>query len=473
MKDFIPGKKGIFFLLIIFCLMYILNIFTPLLFDDYFSAFIWPKVRLNDVSSYEAIKRVSCFEDIYRGIKGYYFTWGGRVPGNIPVIFFIWQGKEYFNLLNTFFFTLLVAEIYWLSHEGKVTLNFNPSYIFGIFFALWAFNVSFIDTCLWLAGSCNYLWMLAVVLAFLIPYVRYYFAAAAFKDCRKELAVGIFFLGILAGWSHETTTCWIIVVLFYWLYQSYKKGELQRWQVTGYIGFCIGYALLIFAPGNFSRLQMQQNTSRVVITTNLLQTKLIEFLIVSFFHFLIWYFIISIIVKYYRQKEKFVKKETGLYLFCVLSFAIIALGSGVTMFFIPSSGFRPSFLNLVYLVIAAALLVRLQEVNNFFLINNIGRAFLKSVGCVYLLVTLSFSLWGSYINKCYLNDILVKVHEASKNSVDTILEFDPPVTMKSNIWFYGSGIHLIPLPITDDESQEFNKTFSYYYGIKGIKIRKE
>ena len=130
-------------------------------------------------------------------------------------------------------------------------------------------------------------------------------------------------------------------------------------------------------------------------------------------------------------------------------------------------------LNLVYLVIAAALLVRLQEVNNFFLINNIGRTFLKSVGCVYLLVTLSFSLWGSYINKCYLNDILVKVHEASKNSVDTILEFDPPVTMKSNIWFYGSGIHLIPLPITDDESQEFNKTFSYYYGIKGIKIRKE
>lgn len=474
MKDVVVSKKGIFFLVLIFCLMYILNIFTPLLFDDYFSAFVWSgkAVPLNDVSG-GAARQVSSFVDVCRCIRGYYLTWGGRVPGCFPVTFFIWQGKDYFNLLNTFFFTLLVAEIYWLSHEGKVTLNFNPSYIFGIFFALWAFNVSFIDTCLWLAGSCNYLWMLAVVLAFLIPYVRYYFAAAAFKDCRKELAVGIFFLGILAGWSHETTTCWIIVVLFYWLYQSYKKGELQRWQVTGYIGFCIGYALLIFAPGNFSRLQMQQNTSRVVITTNLLQTKLIEFLIVSFFHFLIWYFIISIIVKYYRQKEKFVKKETGLYLFCVLSFAIIALGSGVTMFFIPSSGFRPSFLNLVYLVIAAALLVRLQEVNKFFLINNIGRTFLKSVGCVYLLVTLSFSLWGSYINRCHLNDILVKVHEASKNSLDTILEFDPPVTMKSNIWFYGSGIHLIPLPITDDESQEFNKTFSYYYGIKGIKIRKE
>lgn len=473
MRDIIINKKGIFILLMIFCFMYILNSITPLLADDYFSAFLWPeKVRINDVSG-EAIKRVSSLEDIYRCIKGYYFTWGGRVPGGAPVSFFIWQGKEYFNFLNAFLFTLLVVEVYWLSHEGKVTLNFNPSYIFGIFFALWTFNAKFIDTCLWLAGACNYLWMLVVVLGFLIPYVRNYFNANACSNSRKELTVGIFFLGVLAGWSHETTNCWIILVLSYWLYVAYKKGELQLWKIAGYIGFCLGYALLIFAPGNFSRLQMQQGTSQLVITSNLLHSKIVEFLIIFLFHFVIWYFIISFFFKYNKYKDKFIQKETGLYLSCALSFTIIAFGSGFTMFFIPSNGLRPSFLNLVYLIIAAALLFRLQEVNNYFFVKNLGAFFLKSVGCLYLIITISFSLWGSYINQCHLHELLVKVHERSRNLTNTVLEIPPPLTMKNNMWRLGSGFHLIPFPVSEDESHEFNKSFSYFYGIKGIKMSKE
>ena len=462
---------GVFVLLIIFCFMYILNSLTPLLADDYFSAFLWPEgIRLNDVS-HEAIKRISSFDDIYESLKGYYFTWGGRIPGGIPVPFFIWRGKEFFNPCNAFLFTLLVAEIYWLSHEGKVSLDFKPSYIFGIFFALWTFNVKYIDTCLWLAGSCNYLWMMVVVLAFLIPYIRNYFDANTFRDCKTELTIGITFLGILAGWSHETTNCWIIIVLSYWLYISYKKDEWQLWKITGYIGFCIGYALLIFAPGNFSRLQMQQQTSRLILTSDLLNSKLSEFSIIFLFHFVIWYFIIRFFFKYGRYKDFFNQKESGLYLSCALAFIIIAFGSGITMFFIPSSGLRPSFLNLVFLIISAALLFRLQELNDYFFVDNHGALFLKSVGCLYLVVTMSFSLWGCYINRCYLNDILVQVREASNNSTGTFLEFKPPVTMQNDMWFYGSGIHLVPLPVSTDESHEFNKAFSYFYGIKGIKIR--
>ena len=472
MKNLKACKTGLLYLFIIFVFMYILNSLTPLLTDDYFSAFLWPeKVRINDVS-YEALKRVSSFEDIYVGLKDYYLTWGGRVPGGAPVSFFIWQGKEYFNFFNAFLFTILVAEIYWLSHEGKISFDFNPSYIFGIFFALWAFNVSFVDTCLWLAGSCNYLWMLVIVLAFLIPYIRNYFDANSFKDCKKEFAAGIFSLGILAGWSHETTNCWIIVILTYWLYNNKKKENLQFWKVIGYIGFCVGYALLIFAPGNFSRLQMQQHTSQVIITSNLLHAKLIELLVILLFHFVILYFIISFLFKYYyRNKNKFVKKETGSYLSCALSLIMIAFGSSLTMFFLPSSGLRPSFLNLVYLIIAAALLFRLQEVNNFYVINNHGSLFLKSVAFVYLAVTLSFTLWGGYINKCCLNDVLAKVHK--NDFTGDILEVKPPLTMKDDIWFYGSGTHLIPLPVSEDESNESNKVFSYFYGIKGIKISKE
>ena len=85
---------------------------------------------------------------------------------------------------------------------------------------------------------------------------------------------------------------------------------------------------------------------------------------------------------------------------------------------------------------------------------------------------MAFSLWGGYINKCHLDDILILVNEAHNNSLNAVLEFPPPVTMQDNMWLFGSGIHLVSFPISEDEKNEFNKSFSYYYGIKGIKIRK-
>lgn len=469
MKDTIIKKQGIFFLILIFCFMYILSTLTPLLSDDYYSAFLWPKGHLNDVSR-EAIKRVSSFADIYRGIKGYYFNWGGRVPGCALVPFFIWQGKEYFNPCNALFFTLLVAEIYWLSHEGKIRFDFNPSYLFWIFFALWAFNVSFIDSCLWLAGSCNYLWMLVIVLAFLIPYVRSYFDKNAFKPNNIKLTIGMVFLGLLAGWSHETTNCWIIVVLFYMLYESRKKKELSLWKIAGFLSFCLGYALLVFAPGNFARIQMQQNAGNVVIASGLLSAKMIEFVVILYFHLIIWYFLISFAFKYKKHKNDYAHKDTNLYLSISKMFIFIACGSALMMFLMPTKGLRLSFLTLAYLIIASAFLFRLQEVNGVYVIDDRAKSFLRFIGVAYLVVTVCFSVWGNYMNYCHLQNILVSVKEASRQSSKTVLKVPPPLTSQNNIWNLGSGNHLVPLPISEDENFEINKTFSYYYGIKGIKV---
>ena len=118
-------NNGIIILIILFFLFYFLNSFTPLLADDYFSAFVWTAgVRINGILP-DNINKISNFTDIYVTLKQYYLTWGGRLPGSIPVSFFIWQGKEFFNPFNAFMMTMLVAEVYWISHEGKVSLVFN------------------------------------------------------------------------------------------------------------------------------------------------------------------------------------------------------------------------------------------------------------------------------------------------------------------------------------------------------------
>ena len=465
-------SKGLIVLILVFVLMFILNSFTPLLSDDYFIAFVWPEgIALNGPLS-ETAQRVSNISDVFESLKSYFFVWGGRIPGQCLMTFFVWQGKEIFNVLNAFMFVVLIAEIYWLSHEGQVSAEFNPSYVFWIFFALWAFNISFIDTSLWLSGSCEYLWMLVILLAFLLPYVRNYYDSNYLKEDKGITSLRMFCIGMIAGDSRETVICWIIVVMSFWLFKSLKGGNVLRWKYMGLLGLCIGYAVLIFAPGNVSRLQMQQNSNSFIIASELLSAKIVELVIILFFHIIIWYFIVSFVLKYKKYKDHFIHKDTGSYIILSKSCIFIACGSALMMFLISSKGFRPSFLNLVFLIIASTLLFRLQEVNKSYIINEQGKLFLKIIGSAYLIITIFFSVWGNYINYCHWQSILVSVKEAGQQSPEVVLEVLPSSTSQNGngMWFYGSGFHLVPLPINEDENHDINKTFSYYYGIKGIKI---
>ena len=464
MKD-----KGLFLLFFIFIFMYILNAFTPLLADDYFSAFVWNEgVRLNGLLP-ENATRINSFSDLYVTLKGYYLTWGGRIPGRSMASFFIWQGKAYFDFVNAFMMTFLVAEIYWLSDEGRVNHSFQASYILWIFFSLWAFNAGFIDTCLWIAGSCDYLWSFVLVLAFLIPYVRNYFDVATYRNCSAVFVLGMFLLGLFAGWGHEISNCWVALLLLLWLVICKKHDNLQYWKISGFVGFCLGYALLMFAPGNYSRLLLQQNTNSVIITSNLLGTKLLQTAIILFFHLIIWYSIVSFFYKYRKYKNLFFDKDTGLYLKISVAFIIIALGSGIIMFFLPSSGIRSSFINLVYLIIASAFLFRVQKKNNISFINSAGKKFLCFVGGVYLVITMTVSLLGNYFNWCHWNDMLAYMSEARERNLNSVLEIPPPLTAKNGLWLFGSGLRLVPMPVMENETHEFNKMISIYYGLYGVK----
>lgn len=462
-------KKQVWLILFaIFFIMYLLNSMKPLSSDDYFSFFVWPEgLPINGELPVD-VHRVNDISDILKSIKTYYLTWGGRVPGGLPVgVFIALIGKEYFNPVNAFMMVLLVMEIYWLSHEGIITFKFKPSYLIWIAFSLWAFNICFNDTCLWLSGSCNYLWMAVVVLAFLIPYVREYYNninEAFYKDNWK-IVICMFFGGLLAGWSHETTTCWLILILFYYLF-FYNKKKLQFWKTAGFIGFCIGYALLIFAPGNFSRLQMQQQTSSIIIASELIYPKLIELAMILLFHSFLWYFIIRFFFIFQETDDYPDKFYLDLNLVKVCN--LIAVGSAVLMLCIPSRGLRPSFLGLIYLTISAALLFRMQENVGLNLLTNNAKVFLKLIGYSYMVLTISVSLWCNYRTHCEWNAILVKVAAADNNHVleykaDNIFEYNHFLNLLS-------GFHLIEIPISEDENNEINKVFSRYYKIRGIRV---
>lgn len=446
--------------------MYLMNIMTPLISDDFLSVFVLPDSFAQNGFYSEHMVRLTGVVDYIKNIKSYYLNWGGRVPGSIPVGIFVLQGKEYFNPINAFMMLALIAEIYWLSHEGKITLHFEPSYIIWIFFSLWSFNIVFFDTFLWVGGSCNYLWMLLVVLAFLLPYVRDYHLNGEMKMNGSQ-SLGVFFAGILAGWSHETTTCWIILVLFYWIFLCRKDKKLQTWKLSGFVGFLIGYTLLILAPGNYNRFHLEHHQS-TFLTGEFFHFKLAETAFIICVHFLLWYFLLSFFV---RHRKKFEQELSKPYLDIAKACAFIAAGSVFLMFLFTASAMRPSFLSLVFLTIGVATLFRLQEITNKYVIADGARALFKTLGYSYMIMTIVVSSYLNYVSRNQFTDIMVAVNNAKSLNHNEILQVKVPNDKHSSYWYIASGcFHQIGLPITENEEYYNNKTFSKYYGIKGIKL---
>ena len=465
------NRRGWIVLVLIFLFMFILNILTPLYNEDYFGAFVWPQGVPNLGTLPEEAKRVSSFSDVLENCKVYYLSEGGRLPGGFIVGALFWNlEKTWFNPVNALLMILLVTEIYWLSHEGTVSFDFDPSYVIWIFFSLWAFNASFSDACLWVSGSSNYLWMMVVVFAFLIPYVANYFDKNKFNKNNSTMTIGMLFSGILAGWSHETTICWLIVVLLYWLYICRKNNTLQTWKVTGFIGLCFGYALLIFAPGNFARLSVQQQSNSILTITEFYQIKLIEAADIVIFHFILWYFIINFLLRYkYRIQQKEVATP---YLNIVKMLSIIAFGSGILMFLIPASTWRVSFLNLSFLTLAVSLLFRLQEKTGTSVLNRQTKIFLKTLGFSFLFISTAVSLWFNYINWKHWNDILALIRQEQKNPTNVVLNVEPYHTANKPLLMLASGFHILPMPVSyGDENHRINVIVAKYYGIKGIKLK--
>ena len=274
-----------------------------------------------------------------------------------------------------------------------------------------------------MSGSSNYLWMIVVVLAFLIPYVRNYYDEKYLQKDTLRLNAGMFLIGTLAGWSNETTICWLILVLFYWLYVCKKKNCLQNWKTFGFLGLCTGYLLLICAPGNFYRLSQQQGLNGGIPISELYIHKFTEVVWIMLFHFFLIYFIVRFFL---REKRRFKNKpEIKRYLSVAKIFSFIAIGSGIVMFMIPVSGWRPSFLSLVFLVAAVATLFRGQDIANKFVFNKREKGFLKLIGCSYFIMTVFVSLLCNYTNWNHWNDILSLIYMEQKQPSNLVLNVKP------------------------------------------------
>ena len=235
-------------LLLLFAAPFLIrNLLLPMLADDFSYAFIWDGEHWgNLMDNIGPRERINSLYDILVSQWSHYFTWGGRTPSMIFIQLFAWIGKVWFDLANTFVFTILMLVLYWLA-IGKVQ---SPAHHKGTF--LWVMIcmlfgvIDYPSTMLWMTGACVYLWTGLWECLFLLVILRG-------KQVNLFL---IALLGLLAGWSEEAGSLVTVMLAAYFLFDAWRKKQLQPYMITGFVFLLIGCGLLMLCPGSLHREQL-------------------------------------------------------------------------------------------------------------------------------------------------------------------------------------------------------------------------
>ncbi|MFI3237937.1 MAG: DUF6056 family protein [Lachnospiraceae bacterium] len=144
---------------IVFVVMYVLNVLTPMIADDY-----------NYCFSFSSGVRITNLSEIVSSMNGHYYSMNGRIYAHTLAQIFLLMGMGIFDVLNTFAF---IALGYCMYRMVLVHGEHKWSLLAILYTAMFMCIPAFGQTMLWLVGSSNYLWTTLTMLVFLLPY-RYY-----------------------------------------------------------------------------------------------------------------------------------------------------------------------------------------------------------------------------------------------------------------------------------------------------------
>ena len=333
-------------LLLLFAVPFLIrNLLLPMVGDDFSYDFIWDGEHWgNLMDNIGPRERIGSLYDILVSQWSHYFTWGGRTPSMIFIQLFAWVGKVWFDLANTAVFVLLMLVLYWLA-IGKVQ---SPAHHKGTF--LWVmlcmlFGVlDYPTTMLWMTGACVYLWTGLWECLFLLPYVC--------ANSRKNLSPIIAPLGLLAGWSEEAGSLITVMLTTFFLIEAWRKKQLERWMVVGFVFLLIGCGLLILSPGSLNRMDLMLELAPEYVlppekffTIEMFWDNFTE----GFLPILIWESFLFIPIALYLKKQR--KKVQLSIISAFTAGGIMVL---VVMMIVPEFALRTGFHSTMFLTVGSA-----------------------------------------------------------------------------------------------------------------------
>lgn len=234
----------------VFLFMLLLNHWMPLHRDDYDYSLIWGTMQ-----------PVHSFGDVCQSLWNHYLTHGGRMVTVFMLDFFLWAGKDWFDLANAAVFTAVVVLLY--CHSTRNTrLAAEPGILALCAFFLWLCLPHFGEVAVWKSGSTVYLWSGFFAALFLLPYNLFLAGRVRWSNA---MAGPMFLLGILGGWSVENLGVTVVLLAAGISWYAWRQGNRQLWLPAGAAGAFLGLAGLIAAPGNWVRYGQQGSGKGLLI----------------------------------------------------------------------------------------------------------------------------------------------------------------------------------------------------------------
>ena len=382
-------------LLIFLLIFFVRNLLTPVIADDYSYAFIWDGAHwgnLIDGMNPDNLQRVENFSDIFISQWQHYFTWGGRTIAHIFVQFFVWSGKILFDFANVFVMAALIFLLFKVG-TGLKLREMNKIYLLWIVAGLYFCAPSFFITTIWLTGACNYLWMSCFEILFLLPFALKFWNKNFWSQEKTWQIVLMACLGLIAGWSIEPGGALTVFVTFLCVIYFWREKNLPSWMKVGFIFLCVGFAILILAPGNFYRMELTNTLEPDDIVTPEQQFTADMFLInfvVGFLPDFLREVILFAPIVFYFAKCKTSEKISKF----ILAFSTASILCLLMMMCSPEFPERAGFPSTIFLLIASTaalkeILPQLQKfyqrrtkILNFAAVIFCGIFLLSMLGCV-------------------------------------------------------------------------------------------
>lgn len=234
---------------LMFGVLLTVNLLTPPIGDDYDYGYL-----------------LTFRDDIVSGTRRYiayaYSTYTGRVFTALSYVAF-------FNLLNKTSIALVNSSAYmltvWLLHliiRGK---RENSICLFvGINLSLWVFVPELGQDIFWTSGVVNYLLPMLPILGMMLIYRRSYDSSSVNDGTLKCVLTAL--LGVISGWQLENSSITVpVVILAYICLWKLKGSKVPKWAWSGLAGSVLGYILLVVAPGNFHRADLETQSVSLLL----------------------------------------------------------------------------------------------------------------------------------------------------------------------------------------------------------------
>ncbi|WP_255491025.1 DUF6056 family protein [Dysgonomonas sp. 520] len=341
------GRKVILFAvtLLAFAMIYSLNVLYPIYLDDWDYSYIYWQSEL-----------VGGFFDAVYSQTIHYVKWGGRTVVHVILQTLLSWGPFWSDLLNSIMFVLFTAVVYSIANIGR---KVRPSLYFMIIMLTWFFQADVGETLIWLTGSVNYMWGTTIILVFVYFYYKYFRERSGrTKIDSKGRIILFFFFGVIAGWTNENMVVAMLCMIAVFLFLVWRKEKsVEKWAISGFSGACIGAALMVLAPGNYVRYNMElkeQGLTKAELGIDYYWGRL-QALIDGYMEYLLLlvfvYFLLVLVFWYNTEKEG--RKEVLLSSFIFFGGSLIASAAMVA-----SPTFEPrAWFGIITLMIVAVSII--------------------------------------------------------------------------------------------------------------------